>query len=229
MCNSWIRALGMFDWVVNLKHFRNANNYFGYFNRIIQPNKVVQFENAFRTSINDGGSFAVAGEVCFWKNYGNAQARDRVTQNLLSYLFEQENWNLFICVIRETSNNPSFENFVSLQNACKQLKGFATPITFLSFYRPSDYPMVDKHIANWWNLNRANYGLGASLGFRQRKIDGWIPPNKYNWQAYIAWKGFCCDYSVRIQRNCGLDWRARDVEIAIWMSQKSGLFLNALQ
>ncbi len=233
MCNSWISALGMYNWVVDLRHFRNAGNYPGYFNRIIQPPEVIQFEDTFRAIINENGSFEITGEVCFWKNYGSAQARDRVTQNLLNHVSEQANWNIFIQAIREISNDPCFANFISLRNACNQSRGFATPITFLAFYKPTDYPMVDKHIANWWRAHKTEYGYGEAPEFSQRN-DGWIQTytadqNELNWNAYIAWKRFCCDYSERIQRNCGLNWRARDVEIAVWMAQQNGLFLTALQ
>src|SRR4030065_1895320 len=106
MCNSWINALRMYNWVVDLCHFRNAGNYPGYFNRIIQPFEVVLFEDTFRAIINENGSFGIAGEVCFWKNYGNAQARDRVTQNLLNHVSEGTNWNIFIQNIREVANDP---------------------------------------------------------------------------------------------------------------------------
>jgi hypothetical protein len=164
----------MYNWKVNLRHFKNAGIYPGYFNRIIQSPEVVRFENTFRAIINEKGSFEITGEVCFWKNYGSVQARDRVTQNLLNHISEQTNWTIFIRAIGEISNDPCFTNFISLRNACNQPRGFATPITFLAFYKPTDYPMVDKHIANWWRAHRAEYGYGEAPEFSQRD-DGWIP------------------------------------------------------
>ena len=228
MCESWLSALRMYNWTVDLRHFRNAGNYPGYFNRVILSSEVVRFEDTFRAIINEKGSFEITGEVCFWKNYGNAQARDRVTKNLLDHVSEHANWNIFTLAVREIESDPCFANFISLRNACNQAKGFATPITFLAFYNPRDYPMVDKHIANWWNAQRTEYGYEEYPEFSQRD-DGWVPPNEDNWNAYIAWTRFCCDYSERIRRNCGLDWRVRDVEIAIWMTQENDLFLTPLE
>ena len=233
MCNSWGNALKMYNWTVNLRHFTGADNYSTYFNRTILPHEVVQFEDTFRRIIDDNGSFEVAGEVCFWKNYGNIQARSKLTQSLLTHLVIRANWDTFIRATREISNNPSFANFLALRNACNQPRGFATPITFLAFYNPKKFPMVDKHIANWWRTLKARYGYDQAPVFSQRE-DGWIHAvgvqrNIQNWDAYIAWKTFCCDYSKKIQKNCELDWRARDVEIAVWMAQQNGLDLTVFQ
>lgn len=232
MCNSWTKAFKMYNWAVDLQHFNSATNYPAYFNRSIQPDEVVQFEDTFRATIDENGSFEMAGEVCFWKNYGNIQARNRLTQRLLTHITSRENWDRLIKAIKAVSNNPSLSNFIALRKACNQPRGFATPITFLAFYKPTEFPMVDKHIANWWRTHKGAYGYDDSPDFIQRD-DGWIqtmtvPQNTQNWNAYIAWKRFCCDYSKKIQRNCGLSWRARDIEIAIWMAQKNDLDLNVL-
>jgi hypothetical protein len=232
MCDNWNKAYGMYCWTVDLTQFKGAVNYPGYFNRVITPNDVTAFENEFRRAIDEGGSFEIAGEVCFWKIYGVPQSRDRRTQTLLDYLSSPANWNSFVRSIQEVSNNPSYDNFIALQNACNQPRGFAIPVTFLSFYKPTDYPMVDKHIAHWWAKNRAKYGYEATPIFSQR-YDGWIQTyttsqKKQNWRAYIAWKTFCNDYAARIAKNCGLHWRARDVEMAVWEAQKNDIPLEVL-
>ena len=87
--------------------------------------------------------------------------------------------------------------------------------------------MVDKHIANWWVKNKAKYGYGTSPDFFQRN-DGWIPPKRQNWEAYIDWKRFCNDYATRIAKNCGWNWRARDVEMAVWKASKDNISLEVL-
>jgi len=86
MCNSWTNALAMYNWTVDLQKFNNARNYPAYFNRIIQPLEVVQFENTFREHINENSTFQIAGEVCFWKNYGNHLSRNKLTESLLRHL-----------------------------------------------------------------------------------------------------------------------------------------------
>jgi len=233
MCNNWDKAYSKYRWRVDLEHFSKAADYPGYFNRvIITPADVMTFENKFRTTVDGNGSFEIAGEVCFWKNYGSAQARNRVTQKLLTHLKIQDNWNRFVQAIKQASSDPSYGHFVDLRKACNQPRGFATLITFLAFYKPNEYPMVDKHIANWWVKNRAEYGYGASPDFSQRN-DGWIQTytvsqTKQNWNAYIAWEKFCNDYATRIAKNCRWNWRARDVEMAIWKVSQNSISLEVL-
>lgn len=232
MCNNWGKAYSKYSWTADLRHFNKSQQYPGYFNCIITPADVVIFENKFRAAIDGNDSFEIAGEVCFWKNYGNAQARNRVTQELLTYLRDPVNWNKFIQAIKKISSNPSYNNFIGIRNACNQPRGFATPITFLAFYKPTEYPMVDKHIANWWDANRAKYGYGDSPKFSQRN-DGWIQTctisqKKQNWNSYIAWKNYCVDYATRIAKNCRWNWRARDVEMAVWEAYKNIISLEVL-
>ena len=221
MCESWVNALEKYSWRVDLGRFKRAADYPGYFNRVIRPADVVAFENQFRGAIDGTGSFEIAGEVCFWKSHRNN------TQKLLTYLAERVNWDRFVRAIKQVAASPSHDNFVALQSACSQPSGFATPITFLAFYKPTEYPMVDKHIANWWAVNKAKYGYEASPKFSQRG-DGLIQRSKQSWNAYIAWTRFCCDYAARMAKNCGVNWRARDIEMAVWEAQKDGVSLNAL-
>jgi len=85
MCDSWTDSREKYSWSVDLSNFKNARHYPNYFNCIITPKTIVAFEDKFRVAINGAGSFEVAGEVCFWKNYGNALARDRITQALFTH------------------------------------------------------------------------------------------------------------------------------------------------
>jgi len=191
MCNSWICARRKYSWTVDLTHFSGSEDYPGFFNQTITPADIQEFEDTFRAAVDGAGSYEVAGEECFWKNYGNFQARNRITQTLLLHLQVRENWINFTEAVRSLSVDPSHGNFLSLRDACNQPRGFATPITFLAFYDPMKYPMVDKHIANWWAANRAKHGYGTSRSFSQRS-DGWIQTysisqTRRNWNAYIFW------------------------------------------
>lgn len=232
VCSNWDEVHKKYDWRVDLRFFSRIADYPGYFNRIIEPAHTAIFENKFRRAIDTHRNFEVAGEVCFWKNYKNFQARNQLTENLLTHLKTQDNWDNFVKAVKQISKNPSYNNFGILQNACGQKKGFAVPITFLAFYNPTEYPMVDKIIAYWWAENRASYGYGASPIFSQRD-DGWIQTStisqkKQNWDAYIHWQRFCNEYAIRIAKYCGFNWRARDVEMAIWGAHERNISLEIL-
>jgi hypothetical protein len=92
--------------------------------------------------------------------------------------------------------------------------------------------MVDKHIANWWFSNKVKYGHKDSPEFSQR-YDGWIQTYtdsqcRQNWSAYLDWKTFCNDYAIRLKNNCNMNWRARDVEMAVWEAWKNNIIIETL-
>lgn len=172
-------------------------------------------------------TFVTAGEVCFWKNYGSHLSRDGITYRLLKLLALNENWKSYVYALVELALAPSFENFNSFMKACGQQNGFATPITFLSFYEPTVYPMVDKIIGFWWNAHKSEYWKSDALAFSQRD-DGWLQPIQQNWDAYLEWADFCKKYSYLLTSKTGSPWRARDVEMAVWEAQKRNLHLDKL-
>ena len=187
---------------------------------------VAAFEDAFRRAVDEDGPYGVAGEVWYWKNYGTYQSRDRVTRRLLTHLANTSGWTAFCSAVRDACARPTFDAFRQLQGACNQHSAFATPVTFVAFYQPESYPMADKHIANWRAQNRARMGFERGPAFSQRS-DGWVEAMvasdtkaRRTRLAYLAWAEFCRNYAQRIG-----DWRARDVEMAVWMAQKQRLEL----
>ena len=222
--DKWATARKAYTWQVDLGHFKDRHRCSGFFSGLIGSQSMTRFEDAFRRAIDDDGPCAVAGEVCYWKNYGSYQSRDRITGRLLQNLSDRAHWTAFRNAVKAACAQPTVEAFSRLQAACGQPQGFATPLTFVAFYQPQRYSMVDKHIAFWWRQNRARYGLEGAPAFRQRN-DGWIEitsgiKTRQNWAAYLAWARFCCDYA-----RCLGAWRARDVEMAVWTAQKQGLSL----
>ncbi len=224
----WKEQLSTYSWDVNLASFKYAKEYPGFFNRVVRPTQVVQFETMLRNTINDSGNYQIAGEVCYWKNYGNHQSRDELTNTLLHHLVIRSDWLHFCSTVQTVCTHPILDAFLELQYASGQSKGFATVITYISFYNPQLFPMVDKHIANWWSTNRQHFGLNLKPTFAQRESDGWIETTSsslvsQNWNAYMEWTYFCRDYAQHLG-----GWRARDVEMAVWMAQKHKQLLPPL-
>jgi len=223
----------MYNWGVDLKTYQHSTEYPNNFDDLIGPKNIMEFENKFYKAISALGGYEVAGEVCYWKNYGTATGRNRITKNLLEHLQLQINWHGFAASVKNVSGYPTYENFLALRKACNQVRGFATPITFISFYNPVLYPMVDKHIADWWKSCKVAFGYKDHPVFSQRKNDGWIQTystndSQQNWAAYLAWKSFCNDYTERIKVAFNIEWRARDVEMAVWMAWKNNVSLDVI-
>lgn len=226
--DAWRNAHGDYAWEVDLRHFAERQEYPGFFSRVIGSRDAIRFEDAFRRAIDGSGTYQIAGEVCYWKNYGNHQSRDRITRKLLQLLSDKECWAKFRGAVKEVCKHPCFPALACLQDASGQPHGFATLLTFVSFYDPTSFPMVDKYIAYWWAASKKRFGLATLPSFSQRD-DGWIETTtktktELNWGAYMAWTRFCRDYAQRLG-----GWRARDVEMAVWMAQKRGKDLPTLR
>ncbi len=229
---NWKDARDKYDWNVNLGAYIHAAEHPGYFNRTITADEVSNFETYFRSSIDKPSLRKIAGEVCYWKNSRNYLARNKLTRDLINHLEQVQNRTAFIDAIFALAKKPSLENFKNLQTACDQKSGFATPLTFLSFFLPEKFPMVDKHIAYWWNRNKFRFDNQSPPDFAQRE-DGWIKTStkaniEQNWNAYLGWTCFCVDYADRLNKHTERQWRARDVEMAVWMSQKKTITLERL-
>jgi hypothetical protein len=224
---SWEKARSKYDWTVDLKNFRYKTDYIGHFEEVIDKDNTLSFENKFRLSLNSEQESGVIGEVCYWKNYGSHLSREKLTNNLLKLLAEKNNWIEFKNRLLELASKPTYHNIEFFRMACGQPNGFATPVTFLSFYNPTLYPMVDKIIGKWWNRNKSNYWKTSASNFLQRS-DGWIGLNEQNWNTYLEWTNFCREYSNLLSLKSGRQWRARDVEIAVWEAEKRDLTLNTL-
>jgi hypothetical protein len=223
---SWKKSLSKYNWTVDLRNYPHRQIYNGYFNQVVNNKNTTAFEDKFRSSINSD-TFVVAGEVCYWKNYGSHTSRDKLTYNLLKLLAEKNSWIEFKHRLKELESMPTYHNIETFRIACGQPNGFATPDTFLSFFNPTLYPMVDKIIGKWWNRNKSNYWKSSESPFLQRS-DGWLGLNEQNWNAYLEWASFCREYSNSLSSMPGEQWRARDVEMAVWEVEKGDLTLSKL-
>ena len=237
--NNWFEAyFKNQNYKVDLSDFKYSSDYKDFFDSIITFSNRKKLENKFKKAVEECKSFEVAGEVYFWENYDSPNKRNILTKRLLDYFDTPNNWKNFIDIIKNISEKPTFDNFEKLKNACGQpLSEFRTPIIFLAFYDPLNYPMVDKHIANWWKNNKEKYTSWWEDNKEKHKSenhpnffqnkDGFIETHtesqrRQNWHAYLAWSEFCRKYSIIINDN----WRARDVEKTVWEAQKYDISLE---
>jgi hypothetical protein len=154
------------------------------------------------------------------KNYGLSKSKAVLTSDLIDYLQAPNRWEDFCRILKLLAGNPTITKFEFFLGACDMNKGFATPVTFLSFLDPDRYPMVDKHIANWWRAYAKRFN-GEKLAVFDQRADGWIncvsdEKRKKNWKAYLAWSDFCCKTAGKLNQQTGTDWTARDVGVAVW-------------
>jgi hypothetical protein len=114
------------------------------------------------------------------------------------------------------ASRPTWESFNAVKKICG---GFALPLTFLSFYDPEQFPMVDRKVGIWWSRKFS--------GKPQFKMNGKvISPIKSSWEAYLAWTEFCQHHTAYLTTLGDRDWRARDVEMAVWTDANAQLPLD---
>jgi len=216
----------MYNWSVDLSKFKFSKDNPGYFQEVINAQNTRKFEEKFRDAVIalfPHNQYLVCGEVYYWKN-NRSLSNNTKTKETIDFLATPIHQKTFIDSLGELARNPSHNNFKNFRKACNLPNGFATPITYLSFYNTEQYPMIDKIIAEWWRNNKDRFGFEDAPLFRQRN-DGWIqsitePDSIANWNAYLAWTDFCRQYSAIITKTTEMSWRARDVEMAVWESQK---------
>ena len=202
----WSHARAAFDWKADLRKFRDRQKFEGFFDREITPSTLVEFEQVFRNSLSTG-ELRRAGEVCFWKNFkrkGNALA-----SGLLAYLAVPGNWEVFVDDLKRLASDPTFENLKAFRSACGEKLGLATPVTFLAFYQPERFPMVDRLVAEWRRQNAKRLGYVEAEHFSQRTPDGGIQGNQQSWKAYLGWAKFCRRTAKPLAELTRQPWRAR--------------------
>lgn len=225
----------MYNWSVNLSKFKYSKDYPNHFHEEINAKNTRNFEDKFREAINAGfpsDQYLVCGEVYYWKN-NRSPSNNAKAKETIDYLATPARQKLFIDSLKVLAQNPNYNNFINFRRACNLPNGFATPITYLSFYSPDQFPMIDKIIAFWWRDNKDRFGIDNVLLFRQRD-DGWIQSitkkdSIQNWNAYLAWKVFCNRYGTILTKSTGTSWRSRDVEMAVWEAQKRCYPLDPVQ
>jgi hypothetical protein len=110
--------------------------------------------------------------------------------------------------LQELARVQAWESFQAFVGSSGQTSGFATPLTFLSFYDPQKFPMLDKRIGQWWPRRFPNEPQFTWNG----KV---ISPSKQSWIAYLAWTEFCRRQATKLSTHSAAPWRARDVEMAV--------------
>ena len=241
MGRDWESCLKNYDYYADLSKYAYKEDCKcpGYFESKIYGEITSEFQDKFRKTIDlkSLNSYPVVGEVAFWKLYRfeSIEIRDKQTKEILEYLSNQSKFLKFIDSLMNLVKEPDYLNFNNFRNSFNQPTGFPVPITFLSFYAPDLYPMVDKKIAKWWNNNKSRFGYQEYPGFilskkkdtygriKEGSIDG---REKENWDIYIIWTKFCRSYASKLTRLTKHNWTARNVEMAIFYAYEKKIELN---
>ena len=228
MPNTWKAALTAYRYPVT-RPFSNASRY----PQWIQPrlpvgdrSETMSFERYFRSS---GQSEIVPwAEVVFWKlasQGGRADIRTREILDRWRFTSAKILWD----ALTAYTDQPTKDRFDIL----RELFGFKTTViaivaTFPAFVEPDRFPMVDTRIAKWVRTNFDKQNTADPLGPQlvARSHDRGLTMTDFVFMQ--RWTEWCRYTAEKLTALTEEQWRARDVEMAVFQAQGDSSALNPL-
>jgi hypothetical protein len=227
--DTWTQALNAYDYPVDLADYDHGTDFPGFFMRTISGDRTstIAFEDYFREHSN----LAVEPyfEVVFWKLYRMKLARIQATKRIVDYVTKHDvSAAELYCAVTSFVESPTIP-WLSVIRAFLGIKSqvLAVALTFPAFADPERFPMIDRQTAKWvtLNLEAHNQGRGraltvfstADMGLRYDDFD-----------SYLNWVGWCNETADLLKSRTDLNWRARDVEMAVFTAARKKLLLNPL-
>lgn len=225
---TWEEALQAYSYPVNLAAFKNANEYPSWFETNTDDgglNKTTTFEDRFRKYAPH--SIEAWYEVVFWKMFSQEGRRDARTKGVIKKITDSgvtadTLWRLCkeYMVCQDVASFRKFRrNFFSADVV-------AIVATFPAFIDPQNFPMIDKHVADWARFHRNQHdytrhgGPALSKPPKFTKSITVLRLDQSDHREFVASWIEWCRFVARIL-SCHTDrhWRARDVEMAVFTTE----------
>ena len=230
MPRSWVGALSRYNYPVSLLDYRRSGEFPGYFTRVIAGHRAstMGFEDYFQE--HSKSVVEPYFEVVFWKLYRMKHARDQGTQRIVDYVTKYGvsaadlGW-----AVKRFVDQPTVPR-LSVIRAVLGIKTevLAVALTFAAFADPVHFPMVDRRTAKWVTLN-----LGAHNEGRGNALTAFSTADRGlrydDFDSYLNWVGWCNETAHLLTHRTDINWRARDVEMAVFTAARNGLALNPVQ
>lgn len=229
MPNSWMTVLNSYEYPVDLREFNQRNIFPNNFkDKIAGDRKSTHlFEDYFRE--NAKNNIAVFIEVIYWKLYSQSRIKDKTTGRIADYLTAKniKPSALYNEVLAFTSA-PSIFNLSRIRNSLGIATNvIAVALTFPAFMDPINLPMVDNQVARWVNMNYKVHNIGKTNKLTPF-IMNYTSLRDNDFENYLNWVLWCKEMSLLLSEKTEIKWRARDVEMAVFTSQRSRLHLNPI-
>jgi len=229
MPNSWINALNAYSYPVNLGDYERAPQFPGFFNQNILGDRdsTIAFENYYQA--NAPHHIEVFFEVVYWKLYSQANRRDIGTSRIVDFvqthgITSNQLWSS----IQQFIISPNITNLEEIRNKLGlQTPVLAVPLTLVALANPQKFPMIDNQVARWVNSNASNHN-----DKRRNKLSlfNMNHPSLQDddFPNYLNWVNWCQEVAQVLTELTSKQWRARDVEMAVFTAQRNGITLNVL-
>ena len=229
MPNSWSEALNSYCYPVDLRKYRRAYKFPGFFNGNIlgDRNSTIEFENHYQATASN--NIAAYFEVVYWKLYSQPQHRKKATNRIVDFIqgsgiTSRQLWDAIQQFLRIPSS-PNLDKIRKLLGISTEV--LAVPLTLCALADPQEFPMIDNQVADWVNSNASNHNVN-----RRRKLTLFIKGNTSlrdkDFLNYLNWVAWCQEVTQVLNGFTREKWRARDVEMAVFTAQRNGMVLNVL-
>lgn len=232
MPETWMKALRQYSYKADLSTFEDRRHFSGAFQRRLDPGdklQTVEFEDHFRR--NAERNIDVWVEVVYWKLYSQPRVRNGTTRRIADRLAKEGIAGVFHAC-KSYVDQPSRDSFSNLQSIFAESRAIAVAATFPAFFDPGRYPMVDTRIAKWVGSFKDSHNNA------DRSAPELIEPPFLSNSATVltmsdygfmeSWIQWCRHMAIKLTGKTCQQWRARDVEMAVFTAQGKNLNLNPL-
>jgi hypothetical protein len=227
--NSWINALNAYSYPVNLGCYERANEFPNFFDRTIPGDRdsTIEFEKYYqKTAPYNIQAFF---EVIFWKLYSQENRRQVGAGRIIDFIQKnritpKQLWDAIQQFV-ESKNTRNLKNIRDLLGISTDV--LAIPLTLPSLASPKTIPMIDRQVAKWVNRNVAIHNINRKNQLTPFKMN-YTSLRQNDFSNYLNWVAWCQEVARVLSELTKRDWRARDVEMAVFTAQRNGLALNVL-
>ena len=223
MTRSWMKALDAYSYRVDLRKYKNARQFPGFFEIDIPGDResTIAFEKHYQETAPT--RIEPYLEVTYWKmafrgpdNQTDIRWRKitkkGATAQRLWYSVQQ-----FIGNQTEDNLERIWEEFGYSDN------GLASPLTFPALASPETLPMIDIQVAKWINKNYRLHNINRTSELTPFDMSSNSPlkGTNANITSYVNWVHWCREASTVLTELYSKPWRARDVEMAVYTAERS--------
>lgn len=220
---AWVEALNGYKYPVDLSLFIKRRAFPNWFTENMDGTRSATkaFEDRFRAFAER--HVEVWYEGVFWKMFSQKGRRDQDTIDVIRRIestgISAEKLYRQCCAFIEQPTRRSLQSIVELLWG-KGARTIAIACVFPDFIDPVRFPMVDTRIAKWATACLEKHNAADPDG--PQLIPPVYPRNGAtvltlsDWPFIESWINWCRYTGQKLTSFTGFDWRARDVEMAIF-------------
>ena len=229
MMDSWKRALRAYSYPVDLRKYRNAGQFPGFFDMDIAGDRksTMAFEKHYRKTAPT--KIEPYFEVIYWKLFSQGTRADTKTHEIVCEMRKTgvtapQLWN----AIQQFIDSQTIDNVKEIRKLLGlKTNVLAVPLTFPALASPEKLPMVDMQVARWVNKNHDKHNNNREKKLIQFKIN-YTSLRDNDFPSYLSWVAWCQEVAQVLTRHGSEEWRVRDVEMAIFTAERKNMKLEVL-